>query len=70
MKQNIKELYNELDNKKGFVLLCSDEFKIKPQSISNNWFNSYWSIPDKHVERVLELLQNYLKQQLLKTCTL
>ena len=70
MKQNIKDLYKELDNKKDFVLLCSDEFNIKPNSIHSNWFNTYWSIPDKHLERVLELLQNYFKQQLIKAETL
>ena len=70
MKQNIKDLYKELDNKKDFVLLCSDEFNIKPNSIHSNWFNGYWSIPDKHTGRVLELLQNYFKQQLIKAETL
>lgn len=64
MKQNIKDLYKELDNKKSFVLLCSDEFNIKPNSIQCNWFNAYWSIPDKHLDRVLELLQNCLMQQI------
>jgi len=67
MKQNIKDLYKELENKKDFVLLCSDEFNIKPSSVQCNWFSKYWSIPDKHLDRVLELLQNYFKQQLIKT---
>ena len=70
MKQNIKDLYKELENKKDFVLLCSDEFNIKPNSIHTNWFSAYWSIPDKHLSRVLELLQNYFKQQLIKAETL
>ncbi len=64
MKENIKQLYNELDNKKSFVLLCSDEFKIKPQSIRNNWFSGFYSIPDKHQEQLLKLLQNCLMQQI------
>lgn len=67
MTQNIKELYHKVTDKVDFILLCSDHFKIKPQSIRNNWFNGFYSIPDKHQQEVVKILQNYIKQQQHKT---
>ena len=63
MNQNIKQLFNQIDNKFDFILLLSKEFKVKPNSIRNNWFAAYYSIPKKHELRVLEILQNTIKQQ-------
>jgi hypothetical protein len=63
MKQNIKELFNQIDNKFDFILLLSKEFKVKPNSIRNNWFSSYYSIPEKHESRVVEILQQTIRQQ-------
>ena len=63
MNQNIKQLFNQIDNKFDFILLLSKEFKVKPNSIRNNWFAAYYSIPQKHELRVLEILQNTIKQQ-------
>ena len=63
MNQNIKQLYNQIDNKFDFILLLSKEFKVKPNSIRNNWFSSYYSIPEKHESRVVEILQQTIRQQ-------
>lgn len=63
MNQNIKELFNQIDNKFDFILLLSNEFHVKPSSIRTNWFSTYFSIPEKHKDRVLQLLQNTIKQQ-------
>jgi len=63
MKQNIKELFNQIDNKFDFIILLSKEFKVKPNSIRNNWFSSYYSIPEKHESRVVEILQQTIRQQ-------
>ena len=63
MKQNIKELFNQIENKFDFILLLSKEFKVKPNSIRNNWFSSYYSIPEKHESRVVEILQQTIRQQ-------
>ena len=51
------------ENKFDFILLLSKEFKVKPNSIRNNWFSSYYSIPEKHESRVVEILQQTIRQQ-------
>jgi hypothetical protein len=63
MENNIKNLFNQVDNKFDFILLLSKEFKVKPNSIRTNWFATYYSIPNKHQARVIELLQNTIKTQ-------
>ena len=63
MNQNIKQLFIQIENKFDFILLLSNEFKVKPNSIRNNWFSSYYSIPEKHESRVIELLQNTIQRQ-------
>ena len=63
MQENIKHLFNQIENKFDFILLLSKEFKVKPNSIRNNWFAAYYSIPQKHESRVLEILQNTIRQQ-------
>ena len=67
MLENTKNLFTNINDKQSFIMLCADEFGIKPISIRNNWFSGFWSIPDKHQERVLVLLQNYIKHQTFKT---
>tara|TARA_B110000967_G_C18896445_1_gene571021 strand:- start:2469 stop:2732 length:264 start_codon:yes stop_codon:yes gene_type:complete len=67
MLENTKNLFAQLKDKQSFIMLCSTEFEIKPLSIRNNWFGGYWAIPDKHLKRVVDLLQNSIvKQNLLK----
>ena len=63
MNQNIKQLFNQIDNKFDFILLLSNEFHVKPSSIRTNWFSTYYSITQKHESRVLEILQNTIRQQ-------
>ena len=63
MNHNIKHLFDQIDNKLDLISLLSNEFKVKPNSIRNNWFSSYYSIPEKHESRVIELLQNTIQRQ-------
>ena len=63
MTENIKRLFNEIENKQKFVFLLSKEFKVRPISVRNNWFSNYYSIPEKHEKRVLVLLQRAIKLQ-------
>ena len=63
MNTNIKQLFNQIENKFDFIILLSKEFKVKPNSIRNNWFSSYYSIPEKHESRVVEILQQTIRQQ-------
>lgn len=57
---NIQKLYGSIDDKSGFVSAIAHEFGIKPLSIRNNWFGSIPCIPEKHEDRLLVLLQNWI----------
>lgn len=61
--ENIKNLYNQLNHKGKFIELVAEDLGGKPLSIKNNWFSGFISIPDEHQDRVIELLQNTIKQQ-------
>ncbi len=63
MNENIKDLFNKVQDKNSFIIYLSNEFNIKPNSIRTNWFQTFFSIPDKHKERVIELLQRQIQQQ-------
>tara|TARA_R110002051_G_C8374478_1_gene444101 strand:+ start:320 stop:526 length:207 start_codon:yes stop_codon:yes gene_type:complete len=63
MEENIKHLYTQIENKHGFIILLSHEFKLKPNSIRTNWFATFYSVPNKHQDRVIELLQNTIQRQ-------
>ena len=63
MENNIKNLYDQIENKFDFILLLANEFKVKPSSVRTNWFATYYSIPEKNKPRVIELLQNTIKSQ-------
>ena len=63
MVKNIKQLFPQIENKYEFILLLSNEFKIKPSSIRTNWFSTFYSVPNKHQDRVIELLQNTIQRQ-------
>lgn len=63
MRQNIKQLFKSVDNKTEFVELLSKEFNRKPASIRNNWFSAFYSIPQEHEARVVELLQRTIAAQ-------
>lgn len=63
MRQNIKELFEEVENQRAFIELLSREFNILPASIRNNWFYGFYSIPEKHHKRLTELLQRTIAAQ-------
>lgn len=59
-KQNrIKILFQSLKKKNEFILLVCDELGGKPSSKKNHWFcdSGFWSIPDKHLDAVMTLLE-------------
>lgn len=63
MIENIKTLYQQIDDRRAVVVSIAEEFGLKPISVANNWFGSYWAIPDRHQERVAEILQNAIRIQ-------
>tara|TARA_X000000950_G_scaffold28959_1_gene31278 strand:- start:1673 stop:1960 length:288 start_codon:yes stop_codon:yes gene_type:complete len=66
MRQNIKQLFRSVENKTEFIELLSKEFNRKPASIRNNWFSAFYSIPQEHEARVVELLQRTIAAQIQK----
>ncbi len=63
MKENIKQLFRNVENKTEFIELLSKEFNRKPASIRNNWFSAFYSIPQENEARVVELLQRTIAAQ-------
>ncbi len=61
---NIKTLFSVVKDKQAFIELVHTELKCstKPQSMRTNWFAGFFAIPDKHKPRIIELLQNTIKQ--------
>lgn len=63
MIENIKNLYTQVDKKTKFIEMVADDLEKSPLTLRNHWFSAFWSIPDEHQERVVELLQNTIKNQ-------
>lgn len=63
MTDNIKNLFEQIDEKSNFIKLVAKEVGNTPLSIRTHWFSNFWAIPEKHQERVVELLQNTIKNQ-------
>ena len=69
LRKELVELYYPLVQKisykiaKKFINLVADDLGLKPLSIRNNWFSSFWAIPTQHEYRVIQLLQNTIKNQ-------
>lgn len=61
----IKELYSQINEKTKFMEMVASDLIKKPNTLKNHWFSSFFSIPDEYQERVMELLQNTIKEQVL-----
>ncbi|MDY8137607.1 hypothetical protein [Aquimarina sp. 2201CG5-10] len=64
MIENIKKLYARIEDKSAFIELCAAEFNKDPRTLANHWFSRFFSVPVKHQERVVELLQNTIRKQI------
>ena len=58
---NIKNLYNEINNKKELTLLVADHFELNPRSVQCNWFSGFYQVPLKHQGRLITIMQNFRK---------
>lgn len=63
--ENIKTLFRQVDHKGKFILASADEFGVTPQTIKSNWLcdSGFWSVPKKHQDRLVELLQRQVQKQ-------
>ena len=55
--KEIKTLYSRLKYKKKIYIELSKELQISPLSIYNHWFGSFWAIPEKYQNLVLNKLK-------------
>lgn len=60
---NIKELYAQLNKKTQFIIDCANDLGKSPLSLRQHWFSKFWAIPEDYQDRVVELLQNTIKNQ-------
>ncbi len=62
--ENIKRLYEQVENKKEFHALVAEEFQIATESARVNWF-SKWKIKDMYGihKNLNQFTQNYIAKQ-------
>ena len=65
MINNIKDLFQQVDDKPAFIYELSQHVEAKPNTIARHWLSNsgHWSIPERNQETVLTILQNWIKQQ-------
>ncbi len=64
MIEEIKIIYQKVDNKSGFIERLAIEFNKSARGIQNNWFSSLYSVPVKYQSKVLELLKQTIQNQI------
>lgn len=62
---NIKFLFPQVKDKSKFYNLVADDLKKRAGSLKSHWFcdSGLWSVPEKHEDRVIELLQKTINKQ-------
>lgn len=63
---NIKNLWDKLPNdgsKTDFMVMLGKDIGRQPNTLKNHWFTSFWSIPKEFEDRVIELLQNTIREK-------
>lgn len=63
--EQIKELYEKVEDKKDFHLAVAEEFELQYSSIRTNWFGSRFEIPTKYgiMKRLVKFTKDYLEKQ-------
>lgn len=60
---NIKTLYKQVKGKTTFIKMVAEDLDKKPSTLRQHWFQMFWAIPEEHQARVVELLQNQIREQ-------
>ena len=60
-KDNIKNLYHKANNKKELILLLAESFDITPLLVKNHWLSGFYQVPEKHQNRCIRIMQNFIK---------
>ena len=59
----IRELYDQIDKKTKFIIKVAKDLGKSPQTVRVHWFAQFWSIPEEYQQRVIELLEETIKNQ-------
>lgn len=62
---NIKNLWPEISHKTSFIELVAEDLDKAPSTLRQHWFSNtgFWSVPEEYQARVVELMQNRIKNQ-------
>lgn len=63
---NIKILYEQITQKGKFVELVSKEVGKAFGTVNTHYFKGGWSIPEDEQDRIIELAQNTIRNQIEK----
>ena len=58
---NIKNLYSKASNKRELIILLAESFNITPLSVKNHWLSGFYQVPEKHQDRCIRIMQNFIK---------
>ena len=61
--ENIRSLYNQISKKTAFIAMLAKDLGLNPQYVRSHYFSSFWTIPEKYQDRVIELLQKTIRLQ-------
>tara|TARA_R100001443_G_scaffold6700_3_gene15741 strand:- start:9259 stop:9474 length:216 start_codon:yes stop_codon:yes gene_type:complete len=60
-QNNIKNLYSKASNKRGLIILLAESFNMNPLSVKNHWLSGFYQVPEKHQDRCIRIMQNFIK---------
>ena len=60
-QNNIKNLYGKASNKRELTLLIAQTFNMNPLSVKNHWLSGFYQVPEKHQDRCIRIMQNFIK---------
>lgn len=60
---NIKDLWEQIDYKTGFIEDASIAFKKSKNTLHNHWFARWFSVPKKEQDNVITFMQTYINLQ-------
>lgn len=63
MLKNVKNLYAAITNKTELIHLLASEFNLSANYIRVEWFSKN-EIKEQYLPRIVEILQNTIKQQI------
>lgn len=61
----LKELYEQVEDKKAFRAKVAEAFHIKASSVRVNWFGNRFEVPERYgiLDRVIDFTSAYIDNQ-------